>query len=144
MIKYPQELKKEKLRKLSATKLKPEEYCSCGMKDPADDGSGKCMNCGLRINFKPTEVKQELSACCLAPVKIEGEPDFPGDKHACTQYYVCTNCGKPCDRASEEKAEEIEEIDIASNLTADDVVKRVMINKINELVRAFNKKGEEK
>ena len=34
-------------------KANPGKYCSCEMKDPADDGSSKCMNCGLKINFKP-------------------------------------------------------------------------------------------
>ena len=40
-----------------------EKYCSCEAKDPADDGSSKCMNCGLKINFKPTpkvEMIEEL------------------------------------------------------------------------------------
>ena len=38
---------------LAQEEIKPlrEEYCSCEMKDPADDGSGKCMNCGLKIDF---------------------------------------------------------------------------------------------
>lgn len=43
----------------------------------------------------------EKSKCCNAEVKIEGVPDFLGDKveemTVATCYYICTECGKPCD-----------------------------------------------
>jgi len=41
--------------------------------------------------------KKYKSQCCNAPVKVEGLPDFEGDKCPCTVYYVCTKCGKPTD-----------------------------------------------
>jgi hypothetical protein len=36
------------------------------------------------------------SDCCNAEVKVGGIPDFNGDRHACTQYYVCTKCEEAC------------------------------------------------
>lgn len=41
--------------------------------------------------------KKYKSQCCNAPVKMEGLPDFEGDKYPCTVHYVCTECGRPCD-----------------------------------------------
>lgn len=34
-------------------------------------------------------VEKEYSKCCVASLRIEGKT---------TQYYVCNNCKKPCDR----------------------------------------------
>jgi len=39
-----------------------------------------------------------VSVCCNAEVRtVGGLPDFIGDKYACTMYYICTECNKPCD-----------------------------------------------
>ena len=32
-------------------------------------------------------------------MKVSGMGDFEGDKTAVTQYYVCSKCNRPCDRA---------------------------------------------
>ena len=40
---------------------------------------------------------ERLSLCCLAPVRMEGVPDFIGDTEICTGTFVCSACGEPCD-----------------------------------------------
>ena len=38
---------------------------------------------------------KEISNCCGAPAKVYTSPDDI-DKLGCTMYYVCTECGEPC------------------------------------------------
>ena len=54
--------------------------------------------------------KNYKSKCCNALVKVEGLPDFHGDKYPCTAHYVCTKCGEPCD-IKQEKIVQLDSVD---------------------------------
>jgi len=64
------------------------------------DYSGRCFSWEELEVVGHTYV-DEFSDCCCAPVRVEGSPDFIGDKvedvDVCTCSYVCTECGKVCD-----------------------------------------------
>ena len=51
------------------------------------------------------------SKCCKAEVRMNGMPDFIGSKEACTVYYVCLKCNKPCDIVASKSQKRIEEIE---------------------------------
>ena len=67
-----------------------------------------CDSCHQYAYGKPTEQK-ELSACCNAPMTVGGIGDFDDKDKVCTQYYVCSKCKRPCDRAEPIPAEKKEE-----------------------------------
>lgn len=45
------------------------------------------------------------STCCKADIKAASSPDFIGDKpsEGCTNYCVCSKCGKPCNIMTNER-----------------------------------------
>ncbi len=55
---------------------------------------------------KPPNPSKDLSACHQAPVKLGGTGDFDDSDRAVTQYYVCSQCDKPCDLFAPPKAGE--------------------------------------
>lgn len=44
-----------------------------------------------------SELVNDLSKCCKAPVTTEGMGDFDDKDRVCTQYFVCGACKQPCD-----------------------------------------------
>ncbi len=117
------------------------EYCSCGY--PIDDDEQK--NCGLCKKPIPAEKKELtieqkiiLAQCrqlwcdrckCLVNCNI-GET-------------ICNVCGETFRvyKSEPKPKDRIEEIDIHKNFTEDKVELRVMINKINELIRHINEES---
>jgi hypothetical protein len=53
----------------------------------------------------PHPLKQELSACHHAPVKlVGGHGDFSDHEEGITMHYECTECHEPCDIAIKQEA----------------------------------------